>query len=266
MRTRKAGLLICTAVLLLAAACGGGGDGDASDSASSGTEPATVTSVDTTAVDSTEPPTTLAPGQTPGQDDLNDDGMPDPICGTGDFGGGLVLRIPCNGRDYAPDPLEGTTPAPNSLFQLPAIQQRDLFSDASADGVQARDPNGKMVYVLYIQADVLFETGAASLTGPAQSTLEVLARSIQRVAPTSPIQVRGHTDATGSASVNQTLSEQRATSVATFLASQGIAQSRLTSVGFSSTRPLVLESNPDGSANTQGRTQNRRVELVVRLP
>jgi outer membrane protein OmpA-like peptidoglycan-associated protein len=258
-------VLICTAVLLLTAACGGG-DGGSSDSASSATEPATDTSVDTTAPDATEPPTTLPAGQTPGQDDLNQDGMPDPICSTTDFGGGLVLRVPCIGKDYAPDPLEGTTPAPNSLLSLPAIQQRELLSEASADGVQGRDPTGKMVYVFYIQSDVLFETGAAALTVPAQASIEGLARSIQRVAPNSAVQVRGHTDATGSASVNQTLSEQRAANVATALGTQGIAQSRLTSVGFASTRPLVLETNPDGSPNVQGRTQNRRVEMVVRLP
>ena len=118
--------------------------------------------------------------------------------------------------------------APDSLLALPAVQQRELFSEASADGV--------------------------------------LARSIQRVAPSSPIQVRGHTDATGSASVNQTLSEQRAANVASFISTRGIAQSRLTSIGFASTRPLVLETNQDGSPNVQGRTQNRRVELVFRLP
>ena len=246
------------------AACGGGGgssDAKSTDDTSSETTEAEVTTPTTAQV-----PSTLPAGQTPGQDDLDQDGIPDPICGTGDFGGGVVLRIPCNGKDYAPDPLEGTTVAPNSLLVLPAVQQRELFSEASADGVQARDATGKLVYVFYIQSDVLFEIGAAALTGPAQDSLEGLARSIQGVAPSSPIQVRGHTDATGSASVNQTLSEQRAANVASFFATRGIAQSRLTSMGFASTRPLVLETNSDGSPNVQGRTQNRRVELVFRLP
>jgi len=48
--------------------------------------------------------------------------------------------------------------------------------------------------------------------------------------------------------------------VANYLASQGIDRARLTSVGLAATLPVVLE---DGEL---GRRENRRVELVVRLP
>ena len=59
--------------------------------------------------------------------------------------------------------------------------------------------------------------------------------------------------------MNQSLSEQRAANVATYLASQGIDRGRLTSVGLASTVPVVVE---DGEL---GRRENRRVELVVRV-
>jgi outer membrane protein OmpA-like peptidoglycan-associated protein len=78
--------------------------------------------------------------------------------------------------------------------------------------------------------------------------------------------VRGHTDATGSATVNQHLSEQRASTVANHLTMRGIDDSQLRSVGLGSNFPIVLETNPDGSDNPTGREHNRRVELAVILP
>jgi outer membrane protein OmpA-like peptidoglycan-associated protein len=259
---RKAGWLIGTAMLLaLTSACGGGGSSSPPTST-----PATQATMEPTTPATDAPDRTLPPGATPGVDDLNEDGLPDPICGTGDYGAGLVLQVPCIARDYALTPPEGTTVVPNTVFGLPGLTPRELLSEVSADAVQARDPNGKRVIVFFIQSDTLFELGSSTLSGPAQDTLMGLARLIQREWPTATVQVRGHTDATGSASVNQTLSEQRAANVAAYLATQGISQSRLSSIGLASSRPIVLETNPDGSDNPMGRTVNRRVELVVRVP
>ncbi|MDQ4096961.1 MAG: OmpA family protein [Actinomycetota bacterium] len=261
MGTRKVWLIGTAMVMALASACGGGSS-ESSDS-TAGTEATTETT--TTPVTDT-PDSTLPPGVTPGLDDLNDDGLPDPICGTGEYGAGLVLQIPCNAPDYAPSAPEGTTVIPDSVYALPGLTQREVLADASADAIQAHDPTGKRVVVFFIQSDTLFELGSATLSNPAQDTLNRLARAIQAYWPTATMQVRGHTDATGSASVNQSLSEQRAANVAAYLATQGINQSRLSSIGMASTRPIVLETNPDGSDNPAGRTVNRRVELVVRVP
>jgi outer membrane protein OmpA-like peptidoglycan-associated protein len=79
------------------------------------------------------------------------------------------------------------------------------------------------------------------------------------------IQVRGHTDATGTASGNQTLSESRATAVQRYPLDQAVDASAVTAVGFGSTRPLAEEANPDGSPDPEGQRFNRRVEIVVRL-
>jgi outer membrane protein OmpA-like peptidoglycan-associated protein len=250
------------AVLMsLTAACGGGSSDDAAPSP------------DTSATESTAAEsgaaTTLRPGATAGFDDLNQDGEPDPTCGTRDFGAGLVLTIPCDASGYSSEPSEGVVLVPDSLRGLPSINDQlssDILSNVSSTAVAARDENGKQVYVFFIQSDTLFDTGASTLSDPARETLAGLAQGIQRNWPTAPIQVRGHTDATGSASANQTLSEQRATNVADYLASQGIDQSRLSAIGLGSTRPIALETNPDGSESAAGQTENRRVELVVRVP
>ncbi len=70
--------------------------------------------------------------------------------------------------------------------------------------------------------------------------------------------VEGHTDATGSAAYNQSLSEKRAQSVIDFLTAAGIPAARLKAAGFGSSKPVA-------SNDTElGRGQNRRVELVKR--
>jgi outer membrane protein OmpA-like peptidoglycan-associated protein len=77
------------------------------------------------------------------------------------------------------------------------------------------------------------------------------------------VQVRGHTDAKGTAAGNQTLSEQRAAAVKGYLNAHGLDATRVSNVGFGSTQPVVLETNADGTDNPAGRAFNRRVEIAV---
>merc|ERR1711879_1053853 len=69
--------------------------------------------------------------------------------------------------------------------------------------------------------------------------------------------VAGHTDSDGSTSLNQTLSEERAQSVSTYLDQQGIKSIRLEPVGFGETRPIA------SNTTTTGKEQNRRVEITL---
>jgi outer membrane protein OmpA-like peptidoglycan-associated protein len=71
------------------------------------------------------------------------------------------------------------------------------------------------------------------------------------------IEVAGHTDSSGSAQYNQSLSERRAQAVAGYLASQGVKQERLMTVGAGETRPIASNDTE------QGRATNRRVELTI---
>jgi len=67
----------------------------------------------------------------------------------------------------------------------------------------------------------------------------------------------GHTDSVGTEAFNQQLSEQRAEGVRSFLTQQGVPESSTSVTGFGKTRPIA-------SSNTsEGRQQNRRVELIV---
>lgn len=206
----------------------------------------------------------LPPGAESGFDDLNDDGEPDPTCGRQDYGGGLVLRIPCNIADYSRTPTADTTLVPNSLYGFPG-PELDL-TGVSGEAVQARNAAGQLVVVFFINSDTLFDVGSATLGDPARVSFEALVRLVQANWPTAPIQVRGHTDSTGGTAANQTLSERRATAALDFFATNGIDRARLTSIGFGSTIPIVLETNTDGSVNESGRQYNRRVEFAVTVP
>lgn len=73
--------------------------------------------------------------------------------------------------------------------------------------------------------------------------------------PDASIQIDGHTDAIKHC--DQALSEARATSAATYLASKGIDASRLETAGYANTRPLV-EGNTKAAKEA-----NRRVKIRV---
>ena len=76
-------------------------------------------------------------------------------------------------------------------------------------------------------------------------------------APKLKIEISGHTDNTGSAATNESLSQQRASAVVAYLVTKGINTSRLTAKGYGSKKPIA--SNESES----GRQQNRRTEFKI---
>ena len=71
------------------------------------------------------------------------------------------------------------------------------------------------------------------------------------------VEVAGHTDSTGSDQYNQSLSERRANSVASYLQAQGVIQQRLITVGMGEAYPVA------DNATATGRQANRRVEITM---
>ncbi|MOA46899.1 Outer membrane porin F precursor [compost metagenome] len=71
------------------------------------------------------------------------------------------------------------------------------------------------------------------------------------------IKVVGHTDSVGSDAYNQALSERRASSVAEYLLSQGVAPNKVTSEGRGESQPIA------DNETEEGRAKNRRVELHI---
>ena len=105
-------------------------------------------------------------------------------------------------------------------------------------------------------SDVLFDSGQYTLRPLAREKLAKIS-GIVLAYPTLMLAVEGNTDSVGTEEFNQTLSENRANSVRTYLTKQGVPEGSTTAAGFGKTRPIASNDTSDG------RQQNRRVELIV---
>jgi outer membrane protein OmpA-like peptidoglycan-associated protein len=76
--------------------------------------------------------------------------------------------------------------------------------------------------------------------------------------PTLKIEISGHTDNTGSASLNESLSQQRADAVVNYLKTKGVNAARMTAKGYGSNVPMASNQTEDG------RQQNRRTEFEIK--
>jgi len=103
---------------------------------------------------------------------------------------------------------------------------------------------------------ILFVTNSSELQPAAKANIESLSRILNKY-PNTNILIEGDTDNEGTEEYNQKLSERRAQSVADYQKGQGVAGSRISTVGLGELRPVA-------SNNTiEGRQQNRRVEVAV---
>jgi outer membrane protein OmpA-like peptidoglycan-associated protein len=105
-------------------------------------------------------------------------------------------------------------------------------------------------------SDVLFDSGKFTLRPVAREKLAKIS-GIVLAYPSLKLAVEGNTDSVGTEAFNQQLSEKRAEAVRNYLTQQGIPESSTTAVGFGKTRPIASNDT------SEGRQQNRRVELVV---
>lgn len=103
---------------------------------------------------------------------------------------------------------------------------------------------------------ILFDVDKTDLKAAAKSNLTNLAASLQNNAQTN-ITIIGHTDTTGTASHNMDLSIRRAEAVRSYITANNVSSSRLSTLGKGSTEPIASNST------ASGRTQNRRVEIVI---
>lgn len=126
-----------------------------------------------------------------------------------------------------------------------------------ADVVAVKDSTGNTVGVhIVLSSAILFDVNRADLRPSVRQTLDTLAASLQRY-PETVLVVAGHTDADGTDSYNQQLSERRAASVTAYLQDRGIAADRMRSVGMGESSPVAPNDTP---TNKQ---KNRRVEIGI---
>jgi outer membrane protein OmpA-like peptidoglycan-associated protein len=105
-------------------------------------------------------------------------------------------------------------------------------------------------------SDVLFDFNKYTLKPDAREKLAKVS-GILLAYPGLKLQVEGYTDNVGTDDYNQKLSEQRADAVRDYLASQSVKEGNITAAGFGKSDPIADNST------SQGRAENRRVQLVV---
>jgi outer membrane protein OmpA-like peptidoglycan-associated protein len=110
--------------------------------------------------------------------------------------------------------------------------------------------------VVTFDSGLLFAYDSDAIQGNARTNLTELAQSLGKYSDTDVLIV-GHTDATGSDSYNQGLSERRAASAANYLSSQGVQRVRVKTAGRGEVEPI------DSNDSAEGRALNRRVEVVI---
>ena len=102
---------------------------------------------------------------------------------------------------------------------------------------------------------ITFDTGKATLKPEADVEINRI-KGLLDQNPGLKFEVQGHCDSTGSASVNDKLSQQRAEAIVARLEELGVAKGRLTAVGKGSKEPIA------DNGTDEGRAKNRRVEFV----
>ena len=127
-------------------------------------------------------------------------------------------------------------------------------ADLSKFASVKQEPRGM---VITLSGSVLFASAKSDLLPEAQLKLNDVANALIKEDPISKIVVEGHTDSQGSAAYNQDLSQRRAQVVRDYLVTRGIASDRITAQGFGPSRSIAENTS------TEGRANNRRVEIVV---
>lgn len=103
---------------------------------------------------------------------------------------------------------------------------------------------------------LLFGFDQSTLNSSSKSNLDNLASTLKKYEDTE-ILIEGHTDSVGEDDYNMTLSRNRSAAVKNYLVDLGVANSRMSSIGFGESSPIA--SNDSES----GRAQNRRVEVAI---
>ena len=128
--------------------------------------------------------------------------------------------------------------------QLAAIEEANVQRNAD-------------VLAVTLMSDMLFDINSSTLKPGSREQIRKVSTVLTEYTDTT-ILIAGHTDSSGSAGLNQELSELRAKNVKSAFVAEGVLPSRIETVGFGATAPIADNSTKEG------RRQNRRVVMTIR--
>ena len=135
-------------------------------------------------------------------------------------------------------------------------QIKELKEQTAGSGVDVTATDNGQAILVNLPNGVTFDVNSFTLKPEFRGTLDKIADNLKQY-PNSLIDVYGHTDSTGSDAYNQTLSMNRASTVANYLATRGVSAARIRSQGFGKTMPIA------DNTTEEGRAKNRRVEIKI---
>ncbi|ORU89713.1 MAG: hypothetical protein A6F71_01760 [Cycloclasticus sp. symbiont of Poecilosclerida sp. M] len=134
------------------------------------------------------------------------------------------------------------------------VQEAKLRQQLRGTGVSVSRVGNQLT--LNMPGNITFSSASGNINAGFYSVLNSVVIILKEYADTQ-VTVTGHTDSVGDATYNQGLSQQRASSVASYLQQQGVAGQRISIVGAGENQPVA------SNVTAQGRAQNRRVEITL---
>jgi outer membrane protein OmpA-like peptidoglycan-associated protein len=133
-------------------------------------------------------------------------------------------------------------------------QEKKLRQQTAGTGVEVKRDGDEIKLIM--PAGLTFDTNSAAVKPQFRATLDQLATTLTQYEKTM-VDVYGHTDSAGNDAINIPLSNNRAQSVASYLAARGVNMARLGTQGFGSSQPVA------SNATEAGKQANRRVEIKL---
>ena len=185
------------------------------------------------------------------------------LCGSGHFSMRRPVRVVeedeyeawLNGqKPFYLTTIRGTDEDPfkDELLDFEVKERRTSFMNTFNKAYAATDDSLKIVRLPYVS----FEIGSSTLTPLSRYELDNVVDVMKQFGEMT-IEVAGHTDNTGDADTNRTLSESRAKVVYDYLAGKDVATDRMSYVGYGQDKPVDSNDTDDGRAN------NRRTEFKI---
>ena len=147
----------------------------------------------------------------------------------------------------------------NNVF--PDVKESDKEKDIEEmkkELPQGVDVESEERGVVVTMGDILFDFDSYSIREDTREKLEKIAEIIKKKYPDREIIIEGHTDNIGKKDYNYKLSERRAKSVSEVLKPR-IGHDKFSFKGYGQDKPVADNST------REGRSKNRRVEIIIKL-
>lgn len=178
---------------------------------------------------------------------------------------GAVSLGGCATREYVDQHVAGVD-AKVQATQSQVSQHQDRLAQLDQSTKEALDrataagklAEGKFLYSMVLSDDsVKFPVASAKLSPEADQRLTEFAEKLKTDNRNVYLEIQGHTDSRGPASLNQRLGEERAEAVRAFMNKHGVPLNRMSTISYGKQDPAA------DNKTRAGRAQNRRVVLIV---